>query len=156
MAKVALVTGGSRGIGEAISKGLKAAGYTVAASYAGNDEAAAKFTKETGIKTYKWDVSNYDACVAGIAKVEAKTSYEVTKSVTKGVKVTNKMVVDSKKRGYTRPMVEYRKFLIEKWREGGDCKQYYVGSMGTLTGITSAMHWAECQTKSQNGCTPKP
>ena len=72
MAKVALVTGGSRGIGEAISKGLKAAGYSVAASYAGNDEAAAKFTKETGIKTYKWDVSDYESCVAGIAKVEAE------------------------------------------------------------------------------------
>ena len=71
MAKVALVTGGSRGIGAAISKGLKAAGYSVAASYAGNDEAAAKFTAETGIKTYKWDVSDYDSCVAGIAKVEA-------------------------------------------------------------------------------------
>ena len=72
MARVALVTGGSRGIGEAISKGLKAAGYNVAASYAGNDEAAAKFTGETGIKTYKWDVSNYESCVAGIAKVEAE------------------------------------------------------------------------------------
>ena len=71
MARVALVTGGSRGIGAAISMGLKKAGYTVAANYAGNDEAAASFTKETGIPTYKWDVSNYDACVAGIAKVEA-------------------------------------------------------------------------------------
>src|SRR6478735_2615782 len=71
MAKVALVTGGSRGIGEAISKGLKAAGYNVAASYAGNEEAAARFTAETGIKTYKWDVSDYESCVAGIAKVEA-------------------------------------------------------------------------------------
>ncbi len=64
MARVALVTGGSRGIGAAISRALKAAGYNVAASYAGNDEAAAAFTKETGIKTYKWDVSDYDACVA--------------------------------------------------------------------------------------------
>lgn len=71
MARVALVTGGSRGIGAAISIALKNAGYTVAANYAGNDEAAAKFTKETGIPTYKWDVSNYDACVAGIGKVEA-------------------------------------------------------------------------------------
>jgi len=71
MARVALVTGGSRGIGAAISVGLKKAGYTVAANYAGNDEAAQAFTKETGIPTYKWDVSNYDACVAGIAKVEA-------------------------------------------------------------------------------------
>jgi acetoacetyl-CoA reductase len=71
MSRVALVTGGSRGIGAAISKGLKAAGYKVAASYAGNDEAAAAFTKETGIKTYKWDVSDFDACAAGVAKVEA-------------------------------------------------------------------------------------
>ncbi len=71
MARTALVTGGSRGIGAAISVGLKAAGYTVAASYAGNDEAAAKFTAETGIKTYKWDVANYAACAAGIAQVEA-------------------------------------------------------------------------------------
>ena len=71
MAKVALVTGGSRGIGAAISKGLKAAGYSVAASYAGNDEAAQKFTAETGIKTYKWSVADYDACAAGIAQVEA-------------------------------------------------------------------------------------
>ncbi|MGL5447303.1 MAG: acetoacetyl-CoA reductase [Rhabdaerophilum sp.] len=71
MARVALVTGGSRGIGAAISKGLKAAGYKVAASYAGNDEAAAAFTAETGIKTYKWDVSDFDACAAGVAAVEA-------------------------------------------------------------------------------------
>jgi acetoacetyl-CoA reductase len=71
MSRVAIVTGGSRGIGAAISKALAAAGYKVAANYAGNDEAAAAFTKETGIATYKWDVSDYDACVAGIAKVEA-------------------------------------------------------------------------------------
>jgi acetoacetyl-CoA reductase len=71
MSRVALVTGGSRGIGAAISKGLKAAGYKVAATYAGNDEAAAAFTKETGIKTYKWDVSDFDACASGVAKVEA-------------------------------------------------------------------------------------
>jgi acetoacetyl-CoA reductase len=71
MARVAVVTGGTRGIGEAISKALKAAGYTVAASYAGNDEAANKFKAETGINVYKWDVSNYDACVEGLKKVEA-------------------------------------------------------------------------------------
>jgi len=71
MARVALVTGGSRGIGAAIAVGLKQAGYTVAANYAGNDDAANAFSKETGIPVYKWDVSSYDACVAGIAKVEA-------------------------------------------------------------------------------------
>jgi len=71
MARVALVTGGSRGIGEAISKALKAEGYEVAATYAGNDEAAAKFTEATGIKTYKWNVADYDSSKEGIAKVEA-------------------------------------------------------------------------------------
>ena len=70
MSKVALVTGGSRGIGAAISKALKAAGYTVAANYAGNDDAARAFTEETGIKTYKWSVADYDACAAGIKQVE--------------------------------------------------------------------------------------
>lgn len=71
MSRVALVTGGSRGIGAAISIALKEAGCTVAATYAGNDEKAAAFTAETGIKTYKWDVADYDACAAGIAQVVA-------------------------------------------------------------------------------------
>ncbi len=72
MARVALVTGGTRGIGEAISKALQASGYTVAANYAGNDEAASAFSSATGIKTFKWDVSDFDSCAAGIAQVEAE------------------------------------------------------------------------------------
>jgi acetoacetyl-CoA reductase len=71
MARVALVTGGSRGIGAAVSKALKAQGCTVAASYAGNDDAANAFKAETGIPVFKWDVSNYQACVDGIKAVEA-------------------------------------------------------------------------------------
>ncbi|CAN7542815.1 beta-ketoacyl-ACP reductase [Aminobacter aminovorans] len=71
MTKVALVTGGSRGIGAAISIALKNAGYKVAANYAGNDEAAQKFKAETGIPVYKWSVADYDACEAGIKQVEA-------------------------------------------------------------------------------------
>jgi acetoacetyl-CoA reductase len=71
MARVALVTGGTRGIGHAISVALKAAGCSVAANYAGNDEAANKFKDETGIPVYKWSVADYDACVEGIQKVEA-------------------------------------------------------------------------------------
>jgi len=71
MARVALVTGGSRGIGAAISKALKDEGYQVAANYAGNDAAASAFKGETGIPVYKWSVADYDACVAGVAKVEA-------------------------------------------------------------------------------------
>ena len=72
MARVAVVTGGTRGIGAAISKALKDAGYTVAANYAGNDDAAKAFTAETGIKTYKWSVADYDACADGISRVEAE------------------------------------------------------------------------------------
>jgi acetoacetyl-CoA reductase len=72
MPRVALVTGGTRGIGAAISKALKAADYKVAASYAGNDEAAQKFKAETGIAVYKWDVSSYEASGAGIKQVEAE------------------------------------------------------------------------------------
>jgi acetoacetyl-CoA reductase len=71
MSRVAVVTGGTRGIGAAISKALLAAGYKVAATYAGNEEAASKFNAETGVNIYKWDVSDYNACVAGLAKVEA-------------------------------------------------------------------------------------
>jgi len=72
MARVALVTGGTRGIGAAVSKALKAAGYKVAASYAGNDEAAGKFKAETGIAVFKWDVSSFDACAEGVKKVESE------------------------------------------------------------------------------------
>jgi acetoacetyl-CoA reductase len=70
MSRVAVVTGGTRGIGEAISKALKAAGYTVAANYGGNDEAAQKFKSATGIAVYKWDVSSYESCAAGLKQIE--------------------------------------------------------------------------------------
>ncbi len=70
MARVAVVSGGSRGIGAAVSKALKEAGYTVAATYAGNDDAAHGFKEATGIAVYKWDVADYDACAAGLKKVE--------------------------------------------------------------------------------------
>jgi acetoacetyl-CoA reductase len=71
MARVALVTGGTRGIGEAVSVALKEAGYKVAASYAGNDDAANAFRERTGIQVYKWDVAHFDACREGISKVES-------------------------------------------------------------------------------------
>ncbi|WP_114229125.1 MULTISPECIES: acetoacetyl-CoA reductase [Sphingomonas] len=70
MARVAIVTGGSRGIGEAISIALKNAGMIVAANYAGNDERAKAFTGRTGIRAFKWDVSDYDACQAGVRQIE--------------------------------------------------------------------------------------
>ena len=72
MARVAVVTGGTRGIGEAISVALKNAGYVVAANYAGNEERAKAFSDRTGIASYKWDVSSFEECVAGVKKVEAE------------------------------------------------------------------------------------
>ena len=70
MARIALVTGGTRGIGAAIATALKSAGYTVAANYAGNEEAASKFKAETGIQVFKWDVSSFDSCADGVKRVE--------------------------------------------------------------------------------------
>jgi len=72
MARIALVTGGTRGIGAAIAVALKAAGYQVAANYAGNDEAAQAFRAETGIAVFKWSVADYDACVEGVKAVETE------------------------------------------------------------------------------------
>ncbi len=72
MARVALVTGGQRGIGAAISEELKAAGRTVAASYAGNDAAAQAFTEKTGIRCYKFDVSDFAQCEAAVKKIESE------------------------------------------------------------------------------------
>ena len=72
MERVALVTGGSRGIGAAISVALKNEGYKVAATYAGNDEAASKFSSETGINTYKWNVANYAESTEGLNQVQAE------------------------------------------------------------------------------------
>jgi acetoacetyl-CoA reductase len=71
MARVAIVTGGTRGIGEAISIALKDMGMKVAANYAGNDERAKAFSNRTGIPTFKWDVADHDACIEGVRKVEA-------------------------------------------------------------------------------------
>ncbi len=72
MARVAVVTGGTRGIGRAISEGLKAKGYEVAANFGGNEEAANAFQAETGIQVFKWDVGSFEACSQGLADVEAK------------------------------------------------------------------------------------
>ncbi|HWH17116.1 MAG TPA: acetoacetyl-CoA reductase [Allosphingosinicella sp.] len=72
MARVAIVTGGTRGIGEAISLALRDAGMTVAANYAGNEEKARAFTERTGIQSYRWDVSDFEACVASVQRIESE------------------------------------------------------------------------------------
>jgi acetoacetyl-CoA reductase len=72
MSRIALVTGGTRGIGEAICLALKDAGFTVVATYAGNDDAAKQFTADTGIASHKFDVGNYDECQAAVAKIKSE------------------------------------------------------------------------------------
>ena len=72
MKRVALVTGGSRGIGAAVSVALKNEGYKVAATYARNGEAASNFTTKTGINAYKWDVASYAESVAGLGRVQSE------------------------------------------------------------------------------------
>src|SRR3712207_3082108 len=72
MARVAVVTGGTRGIGEAISLALRDMGMAVAANYAGNEQKAREFTDRTGIRAYKWDVSDFDACLAGVQQIESE------------------------------------------------------------------------------------
>jgi acetoacetyl-CoA reductase len=115
MARTALVTGGTRGIGEAISKALKAQGYNVAATYAGNDEKAAKFTEATGIKTYKWNVGDYEDSKSGIARVEEELGpVEVV--------VANA--------GITRD-APFHKMTPEQWREVVDTN---------LTGVFNTIH----------------
>ncbi|WP_378947368.1 beta-ketoacyl-ACP reductase [Mesorhizobium sp. ANAO-SY3R2] len=113
MSKVALVTGGSRGIGAAISIALKNAGYSVAANYAGNDEAAQKFKAETGIPVYKWSVADYDACEAGIRQVEADLGPV-------SVLVNNA--------GITRDAM-FHKMTREQWREVIDTNLHGVFNM---------------------------
>ncbi|MFJ5779370.1 hypothetical protein [Streptomyces sp. NPDC093094] len=112
-------------------------------------------TRDTTRST-AWKVEAGGSLNFAIAEVKADFNVNITKTVKRGVKVTNTMVVDARKRGYTRPMVEYRKWVVEQWRQAGNCSQVYVKQMGILSGITSSMHWAECQTRSVNGCTPKP
>jgi acetoacetyl-CoA reductase len=72
MARVAVVTGGTRGIGRAISVALKDAGYRIAANYGGNDQAARRFNEETGILVFKFDVADFDACAEGVKNIEAQ------------------------------------------------------------------------------------
>lgn len=115
MGRVALVTGGTRGIGRAVSIALTEAGHTVAANYAGNDDAARSFTDETGIPAYKWSVAEYEGCASGLARVE-----EAHGPV--GILVNNA--------GVTRD-APFHKMTPEQWREVIDTN---------LTGVFNMTH----------------
>lgn len=101
MSRVAVVTGGTRGIGHAISIELKKKGFRVAANYGGNDEAARKFQTETGIPIFKWDVGDYEACVAGLKQVEGQIG---------------PVAVIVNNAGITRDAMLHR-MTLEQWRE---------------------------------------
>ena len=90
MARTALVTGGTRGIGKAISEALKAKGYNVAANYGGNDAAAAEFSKATGIKVFKFDVADYDAVGAGLKAIEAESARSTSSSTMPASRATRR------------------------------------------------------------------
>ena len=80
MARVAIVTGGTRGIGEAVSLALKEAGISVAANYAGNDERAKAFSDRTGIPAFRWDVGDYDATMAGVRRSKPHSARSTSSS----------------------------------------------------------------------------
>ncbi|MFE4330078.1 MULTISPECIES: hypothetical protein [unclassified Streptomyces] len=110
--------------------------------------------KTTKSRTTTWTGQAGGSIGWGIAKIEASTSYSVSKKVSSGVTVTNKMSVDAKKRGFTQPTALYRKFAIEKWKQNGNCsttklKTYYMKA------IVAPIYFTECQTKGSS-CTPKP
>lgn len=133
----------------------KSIGPTVSKANNGSSTEPLKYTIKTTTtrsSTYKREAGG--SLDWGIGKVEAKTSYEVSKTVTKGRTVTNTMKVGPGKRGYTKPMVEYHKFAIDEYVQLENCEHQWHRTFGTLTGITSSLHFAECV--SRNPCTPKP
>ncbi|MFF6784387.1 hypothetical protein [Streptomyces sp. NPDC012510] len=92
----------------------------------------------------------------GIAKVEGRTDYSVTKKTSKGIKVTNQMVVKGKHYGFVTPKVKFQRFNIRKERYGPGCKTVVIKNYGYMNAIVAYPFFSECQTKKSSGCTPKP
>ena len=103
-----------------------------------------------------WAFSGGLSVKAGIATIEAKTSYEVTNKTSKGRKVTNVMNVRAKHYGFTTPKVKFQRFNIRKERYGPKCTTVLVKDYGILNAIVTYPFFSECQTKNSNGCTTKP
>lgn len=108
----------------------------------------------TKSKSTTWGAEMGGSVDWGIGKVEAKTSFDITKSTTSGKTVSNTINVPAKSYGYTTPKIERRKFTIEKWQDTARCNARYLGDMGTLKGITAYPFFSECTSRS--ACTPKP
>jgi acetoacetyl-CoA reductase len=137
MARVAVVTGGTRGIGEAISVGLKDAGYKVAAVYAGNDEKAQEFSERTGISVFKWDVSNFDACKDGVLH---RMSFEqwndvVATNLTSCFNMCRNVIDGMRERGFGR--------IVNIGSINGQAGQYgqvnYAAAKSGIHGFTKAL-----------------
>ncbi|MFH8805099.1 hypothetical protein ACH4F6_37075 [Streptomyces sp. NPDC017936] len=86
--------------------------------------------------------------------METKTSFDITNSTTSGKTVSNTINVPGKSYGYTTPKIERRRFTVEKWQDTAGCSARFLGSMGTLSGITAYPFFSECTARS--ACTPKP
>lgn len=108
----------------------------------------------TKTRSSTWKAEGGGSLEWGIAKVEAKLGIEITKTAAKGRMVTNTMKVGAGKRGYTQPMVEYQSYVVDRYIQQENCKHHFLRTMGRLTGITSATHFAECVSASP--CRPKP
>lgn len=124
------------------------------------NSSSSKATLVYSIETTKtrktaWSTAT-DFSISKVALEIKKTfNKEITKKVAKGRTVTNRMTVDPGKRGYTQPMVEFQRYKVERWRELWDCSHKWAEDIGILKGITSSLHFAECQTRAAS-CTPKP
>lgn len=148
MARVALVTGGTRGIGEAISITLKDKGYKVAANYAGNDQAAAEFTKRTGIPAYKFDVGNFSACAEGIKKITTDLGpVEIlvnNAGITRDTTI-NRMDVDQWEdviRTNLTSCFNLSRLVIENMREEGFGRIINIGSINGQAGQYGQVNYA--------------
>jgi acetoacetyl-CoA reductase len=148
MARVALVTGGTRGIGEAISVTLKEKGYNVAANYAGNDQAAAEFTERTGIPTYKFDVGDFQACEEGIKKITADLGH--VEVLVNNAGITRDTTINRMDLGQWEDVIRTNltscfnlsRLVIENMRETGFGRIVNIGSINGQAGQYGQVNYA--------------
>lgn len=110
----------------------------------------------TTSRSTTWSVGATASVSWGVAKIEGRTDYSVTKKTAKGIKVTNQMVVKGKHYGFVTPKAKFQRFNIRKERYGPNCKTVVIKDYGIMNAIVAYPFYSECQTKKSSGCTPKP